>query len=199
MTKAEGNQVTLERQEISNISDKNHVKKPANYFDFDIEGNEWEWQHQQHGEKGNDVQKHSEDIPQHDQDTHVFDEAIHPVYGEDLQQHTEDVHLYNEDVQQHSEDFQPHSEDCHLYNEDPQQHDEDTHLHSEDVQQHSEEFQQHNTYSHAQHKQYDSQQDQQLYDITAEGAGHISSLLKRLAESQQTHVAKGGSLCGTIP
>ena len=81
MTKAEGNQVTLERQEISNIS---VIKTIANYFDFDIEGNEWEWQ-QQHGEKGNDVQKYSEDIPQHDQDAHVFDEAVHPVYAEDLQ------------------------------------------------------------------------------------------------------------------
>ena len=37
------------------------------------------------------------------------------------------------------------------------------------------------------------------YDVTAEGAGHINSLFKRLAESQQTHVAKGESLCGTIP
>ena len=75
----------------------------------------------------------------------------------------EDVHLYNEDVQQHSEDFQPHSEDCHLYNEDPQQHGEDTVKTINNIVMmfnNTMKSQQLNTYSHAQHKQYDSQQDQ---------------------------------------
>ena len=150
-----------ETGDFKHICDKNHVRKLANYFDFDIEGNEWEWQ-QQHGEKGNDVQKYSEDIPQHDQDAHVFDEAVHPVYAEDLQ------HWRRSSIQWRCSTAQWRLSTT-QWRLSPIQwrpsttwwrHSEDYQQHSDDVQQHHEESQQLNTYSHAQHKQYDSQQDQ---------------------------------------